>query len=62
MLGQSWQMDLRFCPEREASTAGKCSQPQIVNVKWGEQANGSLTMDYSLVASRIDPLKRVCRR
>jgi len=32
-------MDLRFCLEREASTAGKCSQPQIVNVKWGEQAN-----------------------
>lgn len=32
-------MDLQFSPEREGSTDGKCSQPHIVNVKWGEQAN-----------------------
>ena len=25
-------MNLRLSPEREASTDGKCSQPQIVNV------------------------------
>jgi hypothetical protein len=48
-------MDLRSFSRRAASTECKCSQPQILNVKWCEQHN-ALAEHGNGSRGTIDPL------